>query len=211
GRSSAGFSWGAGSSAYQTEGAWNTDGKGLSIWDAFAHKKGKIHANDTGDFSCEGYHRFKDDVSLMKDMKLNHYRFSISWPRILPTGVKSRSPFSKIPSQNSVKRNDFTAATPRKRRCWLKEPRSPCHLSGEQINEKGIRYYSDLIDLLLENQIAPMVTLYHWDLPQVLQERHGGWQNISTAEHFHDFADLCFQRFGSRVKHWITFNNPWVG
>ncbi|KAF1386767.1 hypothetical protein EPR50_G00088330 [Perca flavescens] len=84
----AGFSWGAGSSAYQTEGAWDKDGKGLSIWDVFSHKKGKIQQNDTGDSSCEGYHKVKDDVSLMKELKLNHYRFSISWPRLIPTGIK---------------------------------------------------------------------------------------------------------------------------
>ncbi|AWP01068.1 putative lactase-like protein [Scophthalmus maximus] len=122
-----GFSWGAGSSAYQTEGAWNTDGKGRSIWDAFAHKQGKIFLNDTGDSSCDGYFKFKDDISLMKDMKLNHYRFSVSWPRILPSGLKS-----------------------------------------EHVNEKGIKYYNDLINMLLENKITPVVTLYHWDLPQVV-------------------------------------------
>uniref|UniRef100_A0A8C5DR07 Cytosolic beta-glucosidase n=1 Tax=Gouania willdenowi TaxID=441366 RepID=A0A8C5DR07_GOUWI len=153
------FSWGAGSSAYQTEGAWNIDGKGMSIWDAFARKKGKILSNDTGDFSCEGY---------KKDMKLNHYRFSVSWPRILPTGLRR-----------------------------------------EQINEKGIKYYDDLIEMLLENKITPVVTLYHWDLPQALQEKYGGWQNVSMVNHFHDFADLCFERFGNRVKYWVTFNNPW--
>uniref|UniRef100_A0A671VIR5 Cytosolic beta-glucosidase n=1 Tax=Sparus aurata TaxID=8175 RepID=A0A671VIR5_SPAAU len=123
----AGFSWGAGSSAYQTEGAWDKDGKGLSIWDVFSHKKGKIQQNDTGDSSCEGYHKFKDDVSLMKELKLNHYRFSISWPRIIPTGIKS-----------------------------------------DHINEKGIQYYDELINHLLESKITPIVTLYHWDLPQPL-------------------------------------------
>ncbi|XP_071354139.1 lactase-like protein isoform X2 [Trachinotus anak] len=164
----AGFSWGAGSSAYQTEGAWDKDGKGLSIWDVFSHKKGKIHQNDTGDISCEGYYRAKDDVSLMKELKLNHYRFSISWPRLIPTGIKS-----------------------------------------DHINEKGIQYYNELIDHLLENKITPIVTLYHWDLPQVLQEKYGGWQNISMVNHFNEFANLCFERFGNRVKYWITFNNPW--
>ncbi|XP_019131713.1 lactase-like a [Larimichthys crocea] len=163
-----GFSWGAGSSAYQTEGAWNTDGKGMSIWDAFAHKKGKIFSNESGDSSCEGYYKFKDDITLMKDMKFNHYRFSISWPRILPSGLKS-----------------------------------------EHINEKGIKYYDDLINMLLENKITPIVTLYHWDLPQVLQEKYGGWQNASMVNYFNDFASLCFERFGNRVKYWITFNNPW--
>ncbi|KAJ0056439.1 hypothetical protein NL108_007478 [Boleophthalmus pectinirostris] len=164
-----GFSWGAASSAYQTEGAWNIDGKGLSIWDAFAHKTGKIFSNATGDSSCEGYYKFKDDVGLMKDMKLNHYRFSISWPRILPNGLKN-----------------------------------------EQINEKGLKYYDDLINMLLENKITPVVTLYHWDLPQLLQERYGGWQNGSMINYFNDFANLCFEKFGNKVKYWITFNNPWV-
>ncbi|XP_023278343.1 lactase-like protein isoform X1 [Seriola lalandi dorsalis] len=164
----AGFSWGAGSSAYQTEGAWDKDGKGLSIWDVFSHKKGKIQQNETGDSSCEGYYRVKDDVSLMKELKLNHYRFSISWPRLIPTGIKS-----------------------------------------DHINEKGIQYYDELIDHLLENKITPIVTLYHWDLPQVLQEKYGGWQNISMVNHFNEFANLCFERFGNRIKYWITFNNPW--
>ncbi|MCI4393090.1 hypothetical protein PGIGA_G00153480 [Pangasianodon gigas] len=162
------FSWGAGSSAYQTEGAWDKDGKGMSIWDVFSHKRGKIHLNDTGDSSCEGYYKFKDDILLMKDLKLNHYRFSISWPRILPTGIKS-----------------------------------------DKINEKGIQHYDSLINMLLENQITPIVTLYHWDLPQVLQEKYGGWQNSSMVNFFDDYANLCFERFGNRVKHWITFNNPW--
>nr|XP_046250949.1 lactase-like b isoform X2 [Scatophagus argus] len=164
----AGFSWGAGSSAYQTEGAWDKDGKGLSIWDVFSHKKGIIQQNDTGDSSCEGYYKTKDDVSLMKELKLNHYRFSISWPRLIPTGIKS-----------------------------------------DHINEKGIQYYEELINHLLENNITPIVTLYHWDLPQVLQEKYGGWQNISMVNHFNEFANLCFERFGNRVKYWITFNNPW--
>ncbi|KAL7831075.1 hypothetical protein SRHO_G00305770 [Serrasalmus rhombeus] len=163
-----GFSWGAGSSAYQTEGAWDKDGKGMSIWDAFSHKKGKIYLNDTGDASCDGYYTVKEDIGLMKDMKLNHYRFSISWPRIMPSGIKS-----------------------------------------DQINEKGIQYYDNLISMLLENQITPIVTLYHWDLPQVLEEKYGGWQNSSMINFFNDYANLCFERFGSRVKYWITFNNPW--
>uniref|UniRef100_A0A8C7ZT09 Cytosolic beta-glucosidase n=1 Tax=Oryzias sinensis TaxID=183150 RepID=A0A8C7ZT09_9TELE len=165
----AGFSWGAGGSAYQTEGAWDKDGKGLSIWDVFSHKKGKIQQNETGDSSCEGYYKVKDDVSLMKELMLNHYIFSISWPRIIPTGIKS-----------------------------------------DHINERGIQYYDQLINQLLENKITPIVTLYHWDLPQFLQEKYGGWQNISMVNHFNEFANLCFERFGNRVKHWITFSNPWV-
>uniref|UniRef100_A0AAV2L0A3 Cytosolic beta-glucosidase n=1 Tax=Knipowitschia caucasica TaxID=637954 RepID=A0AAV2L0A3_KNICA len=285
-----GFSWGAGSSAYQTEGAWDKDGKGLSIWDVFSHKKGKIQHNQTGDTSGEGYYKVKDDVSLMKEMKLNHYRFSISWPRLIPTGIKS-----------------------------------------DHVNERGIQYYDELLDALLENNITPIVTLssnaphlnalhlnaphlnaphlnaphlnaphlnaphlnapnlnaphlnaphlnaphlnaphlnapylnapnlnaqhlnaphlnaphlnaphlnapplnapplnaQHLNAPhqnaphlnappltslcglQVLQEKYGGWQNLSIINHFNDYANLCFEKFGNRVKHWITFNNPW--
>ncbi|XP_076848456.1 lactase-like protein isoform X2 [Brachyhypopomus gauderio] len=163
-----GFSWGAGSSAYQTEGAWDKDGKGLSIWDVFSQKKGKVFLNDTGDSSCESYYKAKDDVSLMTELHLTHYLFSISWPRVIPTGIKS-----------------------------------------DYVNEKGIKYYDSLIDQLLENKITPIVTLYHWDLPQVLQDKYGGWQNITMVKYFNDFASLCFERFGNRVKHWITFNNPW--
>ncbi|XP_028814796.1 lactase-like protein [Denticeps clupeoides] len=164
-----GFSWGAGSSAYQTEGAWDQDGKGLSIWDVFSHKKGKVFFNDTGDSSCESYYKVKEDISLIKELKLNHYRFSISWPRIIPTGIKS-----------------------------------------DHVNEKGIEYYDSLIDSLLENDITPIVTLYHWDLPQLLQDKYGGWQNVSMINYFNEFANLCFERFGNRVKYWITFNNPWA-
>lgn len=163
-----GFLWGAGSSAYQTEGAWDKDGKGLSIWDVFTHKKGKTFLNDTGDSSCEGYYKIKDDISLIKELNLNHYRFSISWPRIMPTGIRS-----------------------------------------DHVNEKGVKYYNALIDELLQHNITPIVTLYHWDLPQVLQEKYGGWQNISMINYFNDFANLCFERYGDRVKYWITFNNPW--
>ncbi|KAG1944938.1 lactase-like [Pimephales promelas] len=164
-----GFSWGAGGSAYQTEGAWDKDGKGLSIWDVFTHKKGKTFLNDTGDSSCDGYYKIKDDILLMKELNLNHYRFSISWPRIMPTGIRS-----------------------------------------DHVNEKGLKYYDVLINELLENNITPIVTLYHWDLPQVLQEKYGGWQNISMINYFNDFANLCFERYGDRVKYWITFNNPWA-
>ncbi|KAM9223817.1 lactase-like protein [Leptosomus discolor] len=165
----AGFLWGVGSSAYQTEGAWDEDGKGPSIWDAFTHKKGKVFRNETGDSACDGYYKVKDDIRLLKELRVNHYLFSISWPRIMPTGIKT-----------------------------------------EQLNEKGIQFYNDTINSLLENNITPIVSLYHWDLPQVLQEKYGGWQNISMINYFNDYANLCFEKFGDRVKHWITFSNPWA-
>ncbi|CAN8187343.1 unnamed protein product [Coccothraustes coccothraustes] len=165
----AGFLWGVGSSAYQTEGAWDKDGKGPSIWDAFTHRRGKVLRNETGDSACDGYYRVKDDIQLLKELKVNHYLLSISWPRIMPTGIKA-----------------------------------------EQLNEKGIQFYNDTINSLLENNITPIVSLYHWDLPQVLQEKYGGWQNISMINYFNDYANLCFEKFGDRVKHWITFSNPWA-
>ncbi|OCT89838.1 hypothetical protein XELAEV_18018452mg [Xenopus laevis] len=163
-----GFSWGVGSSAYQIEGAWDSDGKGESIWDVFTHRKGKVFMNQTGDSTCDGYNKVKEDFELLKELKVSHYRFSLSWPRIIPTGIQA-----------------------------------------EGINEKGIKYYNDLINILLQNKITPLVTLYHWDLPQKLQGRYGGWQNISMVTYFNDYANLCFERFGDRVKHWITFNCPW--
>ncbi|KAM9533233.1 LOW QUALITY PROTEIN: lactase-like protein [Guaruba guarouba] len=163
-----GFLWGVGSSAYQTEGAWDKDGKGPSIWDAFTHKKGKVFRNETGGSACDGYYKVKHDIQLLKELKANHYLFSISWPRIMPTEIKT-----------------------------------------EQVNEKGIQFYNDTINSLLENNI-PIVSLYHWDLPQVLQEKYGSWQNISMIYYFNDYANLCFEKFGDRVKHCITFSDPWA-
>ncbi|XP_069910501.1 lactase-like protein [Oryctolagus cuniculus] len=164
----AGFSWGVGSSAYQTEGAWDQDGKGPSIWDAFTHSgTGKVLGDDTADVACDSYYKVQEDVMLLRELNVSHYRFSLSWPRLLPTGIRA-----------------------------------------EQVNEKGIRFYSELIDALLRSDITPIVTLHHWDLPQLLQVKYGGWQNASMATYFRDYADLCFAVFGDRVKHWITFSDP---
>ncbi|KAK3085076.1 hypothetical protein FSP39_023890 [Pinctada imbricata] len=161
-----GFAWSSASSAYQVEGGWDEDGKGLSIWDDFSHR-GKIDLNHTGDIACDSYHKYLDDIQLMKNMKTTHYRFSISWPRILPDGTLNN------------------------------------------INEAGIAYYNNFIDALIDAEIVPMITLYHWDLPLALM-KNGGWQDPKVADHFADYARLCFQRFGDRVKFWITFNEPWV-
>ncbi|XP_074248863.1 lactase-like protein isoform X2 [Saimiri boliviensis] len=163
-----GFSWGVGSSAYQTEGAWDQDGKGPSIWDAFTHSgKGKVLGNETADVACDGYHKVQEDIILLRELHVSHYRFSLSWPRLLPTGVRD-----------------------------------------EKVNKKGIKFYSDLIDALLSSNVTPIVTLHHWDLPQLLQVKYGGWQNVSMANYFRDYANLCFEAFGDRVKHWITFSDP---
>jgi beta-glucosidase len=159
-----GFFWGAATSAYQIEGAWNEDGKGESIWDRFAHTPGKIKNGDTGDIACDSYHRFSEDVALLQAMNLNSYRFSISWPRLQPTG------------------------------------------SGPA-NSKGIDYYSRLIDALLEARIRPFVTLYHWDLPQALEDA-GGWPARDTASRFADYAELAARALGDRVSDWMLFNEP---
>jgi beta-glucosidase len=165
------FVWGAATAAYQIEGAWDEDGKGESIWDRFCHTPGMISRGDTGDMACDHYHRWRDDIRLMKDIGLQAYRFSISWPRVIPDGRGA-------------------------------------------INQAGIDFYSQLVDNLLANEIEPYLTLYHWDLPQALQDA-GGWPARSTAEAFLEYADLVSRKFGDRVQHWMTFNEPfvsaWVG
>ncbi|HTU35058.1 MAG TPA: GH1 family beta-glucosidase [Candidatus Acidoferrum sp.] len=159
-----GFFWGASTSAYQIEGAWKEDGKGESIWDRFAHTSGKIKNDDTGDVACDSYHRWLDDLALMRAMNLSSYRFSISWPRIQPSG------------------------------------------SGP-VNAKGMDYYSRLVDALFEAQIRPLVTLYHWDLPQPLEDA-GGWPNRDLADRFADYVQLVAQSLGDRVSDWVLFNEP---
>lgn len=161
-----GFIWGAATSAYQIEGAWNEDGKGESIWDRFAHTPGKIDNGDTGDVACDHYHRWREDITLMKAMGLGAYAFTVAWTRVQPTG------------------------------------RGP-------VNEKGLDFYERLVDGLLEAGIQPFVTLYHWDLPQALQEE-GGWPARATAEAFVAYADVVSRRLGDRVGHWITVNEPYV-
>lgn len=161
------FVWGTATSSYQIEGAATLDGKGPSIWDAFSSIPGKTHNNETGDIACDHYHKFKEDIQLMKDMGVNAYRFSIAWARVMPTGK-------------------------------------------EKVNEEGINFYNTLIDELLKAGITPWVTLYHWDLPLALQLEDDGWLGDSISDHFEKYANLCFERFGDRVKNWITLNEPWV-
>jgi beta-glucosidase len=161
-----GFLWGTATAAYQIEGAHDADGKGPSIWDTFAHTPGKIERGDVGDVACDHYHRYRGDVALMADLGLTAYRFSIGWPRVLPTGT------------------------------------GPA-------NAPGLDFYSRLVDALLERQITPFITLYHWDLPQALQDR-GGWGNRDIAAWFGEYAALVGRHLGDRVKHWITFNEPFA-
>ncbi len=160
------FLFGGASAAYQVEGAWNEDGKGISNWDVFSKIPGKTFENTNGDVAIDHYHRYKEDIKLMAEMGLESYRFSISWPRIIPDG-------------------------------------------DGKINPKGIEFYNNLINECLKYGIVPFATLYHWDLPQTLEE-DGGWTNKRTVKAFVKYADTCFKAFGDRVKHWITFNETIV-
>ena len=158
------FTWGAATAAYQIEGAWNEDGKGPSIWDVYSHDPGRIAEGHTGDTACDHYHRFREDVKLMKQLGIKAYRFSISWPRILPNGI------------------------------------------GE-VNEKGIKFYSDLIDALLECGIEPYITLFHWDYPYALHKK-GGWLNDDSVKWFADYAAKVVELYSDRAVNYITFNEP---
>jgi beta-glucosidase len=158
--------WGAATAAYQIEGAVREGGRGQSIWDEFSHTGGAIVNGDTGDVACDHFHRFPEDVALMRELGLDGYRFSIAWPRIFPTG------------------------------------------SGPA-NANGLDYYRRLVDELHTAGITPYATLYHWDLPQALQDR-GGWANRDTARRFGDYTQTVAAALGSGVQHWFTINEPWV-
>ena len=160
----AGFLWGAATAAYQVEGAWNEDGKGESVWDRFSHTPGHIKNGATGDVACDSYHRFKEDIALLKQLNLKSYRYSIAWPRIQPTGRGAA-------------------------------------------NARGLDYYKRVTDALLEAGIRPLPTLYHWDLPQTLEDA-GGWPNRDTANHFADYAAIVARALGDRIPQWAIFNEP---
>src|SRR6201996_5196573 len=158
-----GFLWGCATAAYQIEGGAKDGGRGPSIWDTFSHIPGKIHNNDTGDVANDDYHRYKDDIQLLKSLGAKIYRFSVSWPRIFPEGT----------------------GTP---------------------NPKGIDFYSRVVDELLANGIEPFCTLFHWDLPQALQDRVGGWQSRETSKAFGEYAGYVASRLSDRVHHFFTMN-----
>ena len=158
------FVWGAATSAYQIEGGVKGAGKGMHIWDVYTKESGKVYGGHTGETACDHYHRFREDVRIMKEIGLKAYRFSIDWTRVLPEGTG-------------------------------------------RVNEEGIRFYSDLIDALIENNIEPYITLYHWELPYELYKK-GGWMNRDIAEWFGEYAGLVAERFSDRVTHFFTLNEP---
>ena len=161
------FTWGVATSSFQIEGATNVGGRGESIWDRFCATEGKVKNGDHGQIACDHYHRFREDIALMSSLNVEAYRFSIAWPRILPTGFEDK------PNQN------------------------------------GIDFYDRLVDALLEVGIEPWATLYHWDLPQSLQDA-GGWVDRKIVERFCHFTDVISRALGDRVQNWITINEPWV-
>lgn len=160
------FAWGTATAAYQIEGSPAADGKGPSIWDTFAHTSGKITTGETGDVACDHYRRWEQDLDLAKEVGCTAYRFSISWPRIVPQG------------------------------------------SGT-IEPRGLDFYERLVDGMLDRGIAPYATLFHWDLPQALQDR-GGWYSRETAVAFSDYAGAVAERIGDRVSAFITLNEPCI-
>eukprot|EP01018_Ginkgo_biloba_P003114 Gb_13349 [translate_table: standard] len=182
-----GFVFGTSSSAYQYEGAAAEDGRGPSIWDTFTHE-GDMPDGSTGDVAVDEYHRYKEDVRLMSEMGMDAYRFSISWSRLIP-GIS-------LPLTRTI----FQQAA------VVSNGRGP-------INPKGLEYYNNLINELLDHGtialgIQPYITLYHFDLPQSLEDEYGGWVSSKIVEDFVAYADVCFKEFGDRVKNWITFNEP---
>ncbi|MFM7492099.1 MAG: GH1 family beta-glucosidase [Actinomycetota bacterium] len=165
------FLWGVATSSYQIEGAAHIDGRGLSIWDTFCKVPGKVANGDNGDVACDHYHRFEEDLDLMKWMGVDAYRFSVAWPRVIPNGIGG-------------------------------------------VNKAGLDFYDRLIDGALERGIEPWLTMYHWDLPQALQDK-GGWNNRQIVQWFEEYAEVLTTKLGDRVKNWMTLNEPlcsaWIG
>ncbi|XP_038219757.1 myrosinase 1-like [Zerene cesonia] len=162
------FFFGTATSSYQIEGAWNEGGKGWSMWDHLVRTDpGHIRDGTNGDVAANSYHFYEKDIAILKELGVSVYRFSVSWPRILPFG-----------------RPDY-------------------------VNPEGIAYYNKLIDLLLANNITPFLTMYHWELPQNLNEQ-GGWLTEDIADWFGDYSRVLYQHFGDRVKLWLTINEPHI-
>lgn len=160
------FILGAATAAYQIEGGAKEGGRGPSIWDVFSHTPGKTQDGATGDVAADHFHRTEIDLDLMSSLNLDAYRFSISWPRVMPEGEGA-------------------------------------------VNQKGLDFYSRLIDGLLSRGIQPIATLNHWDLPQALEDAYGGWRGRQTAFAFEKYAEIVGTALGDRVAIWSTHNEPW--
>jgi beta-glucosidase len=157
------FLFGAATASYQVEGAAAEDGRLPSVWDTHAKNSGLVKNGDTGDVACDHYHRYREDIALMKNLGIGAYRFSCAWPRIIPDGDGA-------------------------------------------VNQKGIDFYDRLIDGLLEAGIEPWMTLYHWDTPQAIEDKFGGWRSRKTAEAFGRYAEVTAKAFSDRVTNWFTMN-----
>lgn len=160
------FAWGTATASYQIEGAWQSDGKGESIWDRFSHRKGNIKTGENADIACDFYNRYPQDIQLLRSLNFNNFRFSLSWARIIPEGTG-------------------------------------------KINIKGVDFYKKVIDNCLEQDIDPWITLYHWDLPQKLEEK-GGWTNRDIISWFQEYTHFCTKTFGDKAKNWIILNEPFA-
>lgn len=156
------FLWGSASAAYQIEGGASLDGKGPSIWDTYSRIAGNTFKNTTGEVAIDFYHKFEEDIELMKEMGLNAYRFSVSWPRVMA--------------------------------------------DGRTVNPRGVEFYHKVIDKLIEAGVEPILTVYHWDLPQALQDEYAGWESREIIKDFTAFCELLYKEYGNKVKYWVTLN-----
>lgn len=159
----AGFRWGCATASYQIEGGVHEGGRAASVWDAFSHSPGHVDNNDTGDVADDEYHRYSDDIRLLKSIGASVYRYSVAWPRVFPEGTG-------------------------------------------QPNAKGMAYYDRVTDDLLASGIEPFVTMFHWDLPQAMQDRFGGWESKETSKAFADYAGFVAGRLSDRVHNFFTTN-----
>ncbi|RID71340.1 hypothetical protein BRARA_C03281, partial [Brassica rapa] len=164
-----GFLFGTATAAYQVEGAVNETCRGPALWDIYCKRYPARCNNDNGDVAVDFFHRYKDDIQLMKNLNTDAFRMSIAWPRIFPHGRKEKG-----------------------------------------VSQAGVQFYHDVIDELIKNGITPFVTVYHWDTPQDLEDEYGGFLSERIVKDFREYADFVFQEYGGKVKHWITFNEPWV-
>ncbi len=161
-----GFVWGVAAASYQIEGAVTEDGRGPSIWDTFSHRPGAIDHDDNGDVACDHYHRWPQDLDLIRSLGVASYRFSVAWSRVMP--------------------------------------------DGRSVNQAGVDFYKRLVDGMLDRGIRPLMTLYHWDLPQALDEgENGGWLSRDLPDRFVDYALVLGKELGDRVRAITTLNEPW--